>query len=64
MLKFDAKRTFDAIPEAQRCEWAKHEASLDQICPAARHETSANRRALFELLRAWEQAAGLAAAEL
>ena len=53
MLKFDPIRVFNTIPEAQRWEWAKQEATLVQICPAVRHETSANRNELIRLLRNW-----------
>lgn len=53
MLKFDPARVFAGIPEAQRFEWAKQEATLVQICPAVRHETSANRNELIRLLKNW-----------
>ena len=53
MLAFDAKRVFDAIPEPQRWEWVKREATLDQICPAVRHETSANRNEVLRMLNNW-----------
>jgi hypothetical protein len=53
MLAFDPQRVFATIPEAQRFEWTKGEATLVQICPAVRHETSANRNELIRLLRNW-----------
>jgi hypothetical protein len=53
MLRFDAKTVFDAIPKALRFEWMRQEATLVQICPAIRHETSANRNELIRHLQNW-----------
>ena len=58
MLKFDAQRVFASIPEAQRFEWAKGEATLVQICPAVRHETSGNRAELIRMLNNWRVQVG------
>jgi hypothetical protein len=53
MLPANTSAIFDGIPEAQRYEWAKSEATLDQICPQVRHETSAVRNEILRLLRNW-----------
>jgi len=53
MLRFDAAKTFSLITEAQRFEWLNHQAKLDQICPAVRHETSVNRNEVLRLLNNW-----------
>ena len=62
MLKFDPARVFEAIPEALRFDWMNHKATLDQICPSVRHETSANRTELARRLNNWcvQQTAGKA----
>ena len=53
MLKFNPKVVFDRIEEASRYEWMRREATLDQICPALKHETSANRAEILRALNNW-----------
>ena len=53
MLRFNPKAVFSQINETQRHEWMRYEATLDQICPALKHETSANRSEILRLLNDW-----------
>jgi hypothetical protein len=53
MLAFNPKAVFDRIPEASKHEWLRREATAEQICPALKHETSANRAEVLRLLNNW-----------
>lgn len=53
MLKVDPAQIFAEIPDALRVEWARGVATLDQICPKVRHETSAVRNEVLRRLKNW-----------
>lgn len=53
VLTFNSKNVFDRISEASKHEWLRREATAEQICPALKHETSANRAEVLRLLNNW-----------
>jgi hypothetical protein len=56
LLKVDPDRLFKALTDVQKAEWRDGRASLDEICPRVKRETSAVRNELIRRLRNWSVA--------